>query len=123
MYLIEDSVEKSIYQISVDRRMSHIARSHTVKGKGANETDVQESQIEAANSAELQEASLSQMLAKGRESGEMVGKEDLWNCLFRHRPRSGGALPGKADSEVSRHLRAAAAEGRQLEMRTRPTEV
>ena len=113
MYLVEDSVEKSVYEISVDRRMSHIARSHT---QGQGETvaaEGLESQIEAANTSELQEASLSRLFAKGTGGGELVSHEDVWDCLFRHRPSPTGQGSTEAEGEVNRHLRATAAEERQ----------
>lgn len=116
MYLVEDSVEKSIYEISVNRRMAHIARSRAEENGGAPAGEVLESQIEAANTSELQEASLSGLFAKGSGSGEMVGNELLWDCLFRQRPQPGNQLSTEAEIEVSRHLRATAAEERLVEM-------
>ena len=115
MYLVEDSVEKSIYEISVNRRMAHIARSRMEENGGAPDGEVLESQIEAANTSELQEASLSGLFAKGTGSGEMVGNELLWDCLFRQRPQRGSQLSAEAELEVSRHLRATAAEERREE--------
>ena len=116
MYLVENSVEKSIYEISVDRRMAHIARSRTEGDGRATEAEALESRIEAANTTELQEASLSQLFAKGSGSGEMVGKELLWDCLFRQRPQPSSQLSTEAENEVSRHLRATAAEERRAEV-------
>lgn len=113
MYLVEDSVEKSIYEISVDRRMSHIARSHAQETGGSMAAEGLESQIEAANTTELQEASLSRLFAKGTGGGELVSHEHVWECLFRHRPLPTGQGSTEAEGEVGRHLRTMAAEERQ----------
>ena len=113
MYLVEDSVEKSIYEISVDRRMSHIARSHTQEKGETTAAEGLESQIEAANTTELQEASLSRLFAKGTGGGELVSHEHVWECLFRHRPLPPGQGSTEAEEEVGRHLRAIVAEERQ----------
>ena len=46
-----------------------------------------ENQIDAANTMEMEQTALGNILAKG-SGGEVVGKEDLWNCLgFQHRVR------------------------------------
>ena len=100
MYLIENSVEKSIYEISVDRRMSHIVQSRKGKDK-VSEPQAMESQIEAANSVELQEAKLSQLFTKGSGGGELVRGDDVWDCLFRYRPRVGDQIPIEAEGETS----------------------
>lgn len=86
MYLVEDTVEKSVHEISVKRRLSHI-ESGAIRGSGSPEqSDAMERQLEAANTLELQQAPLSRLLNKGPSGGEMVGQEDLWNCLFRRKP-------------------------------------
>ena len=112
MYLVEDTVEKSIYEISVDRRMSHIGHAATQSAKAAPRAEAIESQLEAANTLELQQAPLSRLLTKGPGGGEMVDKEDLWNCLFRQQREQGRQMPTEVEREVGRHLRAEAAEGR-----------
>ena len=89
MYLVEDTVERSIYDISVTRRLAHVGRhSETVERK---EEGSLESKIDAANSMELEQTALGKLLAKGSSGGEMVGKEDLWDCLFQHRPGHTGS--------------------------------
>ena len=113
MYLVEDTVEKSIYEISVDRRMSLISHAATSEPEMLDSSDVTERNLDAANTLELQQASLSRILSKGPGGGEMVGKEDLWNCLFRRKPEQTRQAEAEADEEVARHLRASAAEGRQ----------
>jgi len=120
LYLVDGTVEESIHQLSVKRRMEHIGQ-RLLKGKGkAKESDLAEfldTNFEEANSMELQQASLSGLLAKGDMGGEMVEQKDLWDCLF------GGVSQKVAertlknsdiifDAEVSRHLRAEAAQER-----------
>ena len=89
MYLVEDTVEESIYEISVARRLSHF-------GQARHHNDVQvdedaglgEDDVEAANSLEIQAASLAKLLAKASGGGEEVDPEDLWGCLFSSRSRT-----------------------------------
>lgn len=113
MYLVEDTVEKSIYEISVARRISLISHAATSEPESSDKSDVTEHQLDAANTLELQQASLSRMLAKNPGGGEMVGQEDLWNCLFRKRPEKLRQTEAETDAVVARNLRAAAAERRQ----------
>ncbi|PSR79191.1 SNF2 family N-terminal domain-domain-containing protein [Coniella lustricola] len=108
LYIVDGTVEESIYNISVRRRMEHITdqrihnKSNTTtkaytkgKGKGnASSSDsnaanfdpesVDDEVIEAANSAELEHASLSKLMGRGKAQGEAVDKGDLWECLFGH---------------------------------------
>lgn len=115
MYLISDTVEESIYEISVARRLAHIGNRNTAPSRSGTATPapIQESAIDAANSLELQQAPLSRLLVKKKGGGEIVGKDDLWNCLFgKQRQRHGGAHAHALELEVGRHLRAEAAEGR-----------
>jgi E3 ubiquitin-protein ligase SHPRH len=136
MYLVADTVEESIYDISVTRRLAHMktnSSSTDEKGKGKSEPTMasasivktprsdnalQENAIDAANSMELQAADLSRLFTAGKSGGEMVDKEDLWGCLFgRTKRRDGGGLSALAESqpantEVGRFLRVEAATGR-----------
>ncbi|TVY73430.1 putative ATP-dependent helicase [Lachnellula suecica] len=87
LYLVDGTVEESIYQLSVRRRMEHIGQrlmNGKGKGKGKNKANVQDEVeiLDEANSMELQQASLSGLLAKGGKGGEMIGDSDLWDCLF-----------------------------------------
>ena len=111
MYLIEGTVEKAIYDLSVQRRLAHIGKGSMGhkkkdkkdrKGKGRAsdvetdaEGDVTEDKVEAVDAAEMQDNPLARVLKKGSEGGEIVGKEDLWTCLFgyKQRPRA-RAMPG-----------------------------
>lgn len=114
MYLVEDTVEKSIYDISVTRRMSHIRGTNTEDSTKAVGPNLMESKIEAANSLELQEAPLSKLLTKGGSGGELVSTTDVWNCLFgvKPKPKPMGQASTVAEQVVARHLGASAAEDR-----------
>ena len=82
MYLISGTVEESIYDISVARRMLHVS-SNPRDAPQATAAQLLEETIDAANSLELQQTPISKFLTKGSGGGELVEKEDLWNCLFR----------------------------------------
>lgn len=118
MYLISDTVEESIYRISVARRLEHVKRADfnsdvsaadstttvigaangAVNGNIDDENDellpippttattkslvMQENMLDAANTRELEQASLDKLLVKGKTGGEAVDSSDLWNCLF-----------------------------------------
>ena len=118
MYLISDTVEEAIYDISVTRRLAHISSSSSkvtasdaaVKSR-ATTPGLQESAIDAANSMEMERAPISKMLVQGKGSGEMVDKDDLWSCLFG-KPRRRQEVSDQLEGEVGRHLRAEAAEMR-----------
>ena len=110
MYLVEDTVEKSIYDISVTRRLAHMGQ--TAANDAMNGDANLESKIEAANTLELEQRPLDKLLDKDKKSGEMVGKDDLWNCLFRRRLGQTGRVSEEAEREVARHLGAEAAEAR-----------
>ena len=108
MYIVEDTVEKSIYDISVTRRLAHMGRhSDTL------ERDLEaslENEIDAANTMELEQTAMGNLLAKGSSGGEVVRKEDVWDCLFQHRPghtRSSRAV----GREIVRRLEGTAGEG------------
>lgn len=110
LYIVDGSVEESIYHLSVRRRMEHMQgvvknkKSSTASastntrirnGKGkqhqqqvAEEVDENE-MIEVANSMELEHASLSKLMTRNKKQGEAVDKADLWECLFGN--RIGGA--------------------------------
>jgi E3 ubiquitin-protein ligase SHPRH len=122
MYLVADTVEESIYDISVTRRLAHIKRAtnSTMSRSGtATPNGIMESTIDAANSLELQTADLSKLLTSGKSGGEVVDNDDLWTCLFgRVKKRDAGfsAAAQAADGEVGRFLRAEAAEGRRSQV-------
>ncbi|KAK7621388.1 SNF2 family DNA-dependent ATPase domain-containing protein [Phyllosticta citricarpa] len=117
MYMAADTIEENIYDISVQRRLEHMAgREHQeIKGASSEET-LQESILEAANSLEMEQAPMSKMLVAKKGGGEVVGKGDLWSCLFGvpGRTRRSRAVTGQAEREreVERYARAEAAESR-----------
>ncbi|KAL1987630.1 hypothetical protein VTN96DRAFT_2871 [Rasamsonia emersonii] len=130
MYLVSDTVEESIYEISVSRRLAHIVQKEKEKEKEAhspspglhNGTTVEnltETAIDSANSLEMQDATLGKLLAGGSTGGELVSKDDLWECLFGGAQRRKKSSPVSADAEreVGRFLRAEAAEERRREAR------
>ncbi|KAF1950746.1 hypothetical protein CC80DRAFT_455455 [Byssothecium circinans] len=138
MYLISDTVERAIYDISVSRRLEHMGRNSVSTSTAVSRAAtplLQETTIDKANSKELEAVSLKQLLRK-RGDGEVVGKHDLWRCLFGGKKGKdggggesssrggGGAAKCKASvelvrdvdeqiqREVERFARAEAAEGR-----------
>lgn len=85
LYLVEGTVEESIYNLSVQRRMKHMAQSPTTSKKGKSKEatpDVSDLNLEAANSMELQQAALNKLMSKDQLLGEVVDKNDIWECLF-----------------------------------------
>ncbi|KAH7355853.1 SNF2 family N-terminal domain-containing protein [Pyrenochaeta sp. MPI-SDFR-AT-0127] len=109
MYLISDTIEEAIYDISVARRLEHIGRSGTMESRsGSAMLMLQEETLDAANSAELQATPLKQLLRK-KGDGEIVQAGDLWRCLFGKQRK---LLRPVLDLEVGRHLRVEAADDR-----------
>ena len=118
MYLINDTVEEAIYEISVARRLAHVqARqpNRTQKSRSATPAPLAENAIDAANSEELQSAPISKLLVNSKSGGEVVKTDDLWQCLFG-KSQKGTAKPSvEMEMVVARHLRAEAAENRRAE--------
>ncbi|KAH6689544.1 E3 ubiquitin-protein ligase [Plectosphaerella plurivora] len=86
LYLIEGTVEESIYNLSLRRRLEHMGKA---RGKTRDSTpEVLDSTLEAANTLEMEQASLSKLMSKDRTAGEAVKQEDLWECLFGHVARA-----------------------------------
>ncbi|KAF9881314.1 hypothetical protein CkaCkLH20_01464 [Colletotrichum karsti] len=81
LYLIEGSVEESIYNLSVKRRMEHMGNNSKGKSKESS-PEVAEPMLEAANTLELEKASLTHLMSKDKNAGETVEAADLWECLF-----------------------------------------
>lgn len=119
LYLIEDTVEERIYDISVKRRLEHISAHGKGKRAAVKEEPLEEGRIEEANNAvfETGAASLA-LLAKGKTGGENVDKNDLWACLFGSGAgkRTGGDgktyIGVEVDPLLRRELAAMAAEER-----------
>lgn len=82
LYLVSGTVEESIYNLSVRRRMEHMGH-RSAKHKSKESTpELLDASIEVANTLELEHAALSKLMSKDRTAGEMVDKGDLWECLF-----------------------------------------
>ncbi|KAM7197011.1 putative ATP-dependent helicase IRC20 [Naviculisporaceae sp. PSN 640] len=124
LYIVDGTVEESIYNLSVQRRLEHMGRNAAVnggKGKGKEkESADSDLDLDAANSMEMQQAQLSRLMGRGEVLGEAVDKKDLWTCLFGHVNKDAGGGARTADEErflvenpVTRgFLAAEAAEGR-----------
>ncbi|KAH7152481.1 SNF2 family N-terminal domain-containing protein [Dactylonectria estremocensis] len=117
LYLVSGTVEESIYNLSVQRRMEHMGRN--TKGKSLESTpELLDANIEAANTLELEQAALSRLMSKDKTAGEMVDRGDLWDCLFGHIARREEA-PARdtrlQEQAVMGYLAAEAAEGRRDE--------
>lgn len=113
MYLVRDTVEEVIYDISVARRLEHMKTSSSTSNPGTATPMLQEATLDKANSAELEAAPLNILLRK-KGNGEEVKESDLWHCLFGRKKKVADPV---LNGEVDRHLRAHAAESRELEMR------
>lgn len=119
MYLVSGTVEESIYDLSVTRRLAHILEKEKQEQKitdSAEESlisDLTETAIDSANSMELQDASLTNLMTTGASGGEMVKKDDLWQCIFGNSSlKDGDGRSTDAEREVGRFLRGEAAEQR-----------
>lgn len=117
MYLVSNTVEESIYEISVARRLEHIKkREEQLQSPITGDHDVTtmenitETAIDAANSLALQDVMPSKLLESSGQ--ELVPKDDLWQCLFGRVPKRSTADLNGIEREVDRFLRAEAAEER-----------
>ncbi|KXJ93145.1 helicase-like protein [Microdochium bolleyi] len=119
LYLVEGTVEESIYNLSVRRRMAHIGTNETARPGDAT-PEVNDLTIEAANSLELQQAALTKLMSKDKQLGEVVEKDDIWECLFGHLSNTGTHLNSGSDDRfnnpaVMSFLAAESAESRRHE--------
>jgi len=117
LYIVDGTVEESIYNLSVQRRMEHMGRN--MKGKSKESTpELLDSSLEVANALEMQEAQLSKLMRKGKLSGEEVAKADLWTCLFGNKVKSTAVDEQserlRKDPAIRRYLVAEAAEAREM---------
>ncbi|KAG9860619.1 hypothetical protein KCU77_g4351, partial [Aureobasidium melanogenum] len=124
MYLIGDTVEEAIYEISVARRLAHMQKAtNNIKKESQQRSKsstpaLGEAAIDAANSLELQQAPVSKLLVQGKGGGELVPNDDLWSCLFSRAAKSQRQqqqpiiVSAELEAEVGRHLRAEAADDR-----------
>ncbi|KAI6248058.1 hypothetical protein HI914_03272 [Erysiphe necator] len=89
LYIVNDTVEKSIHQLSVRRRMEYLDKKILAKSN-SQYTDMDmdiEKNIEEANSMQLNQTYYKKLLAKDGISGEEVASSDLWECLFGNREK------------------------------------
>ncbi|PKS10728.1 hypothetical protein jhhlp_002485 [Lomentospora prolificans] len=78
LYVIDGTVEESIYNLSVKRRIEHIGRM----GKGKSQ-ETTAAEFDMANALEMEQApQLSRLIRKDGIGGEVVDKRDVWQCLF-----------------------------------------
>jgi E3 ubiquitin-protein ligase SHPRH len=103
MYLISDTVEEAIYDISVARRLEHISSNSNSKPPESSTPALQERTLDAANSAELQSAPPKNLLRK-KGDGEIVQQDDLWKCLFA-KPRKPVGAWVHEDADRQREVR------------------
>lgn len=83
LYITAGTVEESIYNLSVKRRMQHMGDNR--KGKSIESTpELLDVNLEAANTLEMEQAALSKLMSRDKTAGEVVDKGDLWECLFGH---------------------------------------
>ncbi|KAF2740528.1 ATP-dependent DNA helicase [Polyplosphaeria fusca] len=114
MYLVTDTVEEAIYDISVARRLEHMGTAKKQEAgarSGTTTPALQESKLDAANSMEMEATPLKQLLRK-KGDGEVVQRDDVWSCLFGKARKQPKAV---LEREVGRHVRAEAAERRLAE--------
>ena len=109
LYIVSGTVEESIYNLSVQRRMKHVGRG-LVGDEG----------IEEANTLELEQAALSKLMSRDRSFGESVDRNDLWDCLFGHIKRDEAEEADNRFQEraVMGYMAAEAAERREAESHT-----
>lgn len=120
MYLVSDTVEESIYDISVSRRLTHIVQKEKEAQSpspglhdGTTVENITETAIDSANSMEMQDATLANLMTGGATGGEHVRKDDLWQCLFgKANQNTTLRKSANAEREVGRFLRGEAAEAR-----------
>ena len=127
MYIIGGTVEESIYETSVTRRLAHIKsnvkskeRSRATSSRTSGTTtpngrNLQENAIDLANSLELQAADLSKLLTTGKTGGEHVDQADLWQSLFGkvRKPEAVMRIEDRpAGGDLGKFLRAEAADAR-----------
>jgi E3 ubiquitin-protein ligase SHPRH len=127
MYLISDTVEESIYEISVARRLAHVQSREqqdrrNQKSRATTPTAaIGDMAIEAADTEEMQSAPIQKLLSSGKTGGELVGQDDLWKCLFGKASKTSSSarldagVDADVEAEFGRNLRGHAAEMRQLQ--------
>ncbi|KAG6003689.1 hypothetical protein E4U21_001797 [Claviceps maximensis] len=137
LYLVSGTVEESVYNLSVRRRMAHLGDQRrsdsdcdnitatTTAKTDSTATGMRDASFEAANSLELEQAALSRLMSKDKSAGEMVPKGDLWECLFgttahaagnkNHQHQQDDATAQRQEKAVMGYLAGDAAAGRARE--------
>ncbi|KAK6334769.1 hypothetical protein TWF718_010216 [Orbilia javanica] len=106
LYVIGNTVEEGVWRVSTKRRIDMLEEKGSPskkkrkaeeklktdrKGKRrAKDVDIEmqreeeelEVQLEFTNSLQLQEGTVSSMIERGQNGGEIVDSNDLWGCLF-----------------------------------------
>ena len=117
MYLVNDTIEEAIYEISVDRRLAHMKRKQDGTESHAKAPDeLEERSFEAANTLEMQANPTAELLAKDRSAGEVVSKDDLGQCLFTKRMRVVERISAYPNGIVDSAVRAEAVEQRRADL-------
>ncbi|KAK5133643.1 hypothetical protein LTR08_007497 [Meristemomyces frigidus] len=123
MYLIGGTVEEAVYEVSVVRRLAHVQaqaqqQRSSRRGKAREGTPgpLREQAVEAAESEVMQAAPVSKLLVAGKGGGELVGNEDLWQCLFGKTRGVAAKASVELEAEVGRHLRVEAGVQRQADV-------
>lgn len=94
LYIIDGTVEESIYNLSVKRRIEHIGRMSKGKARGTTAAE-----FDMANAIEMEQApELSRLIRKDGIGGEVVDKRDVWQCLFGPIPEPLQASSSKPDT-------------------------
>jgi len=120
--VVGGTVEESIYELSVARRLAHVKERSAVKtktkaGSMRDGSPAVERAVEAAESEVLQSKAVGKLLDAGKAGGELVGNSDLWTCLFGHLGKGLGRAEADLERErvVGRFAGAEAAETRRAE--------
>ncbi|KAK4127565.1 hypothetical protein N657DRAFT_678155 [Parathielavia appendiculata] len=118
LYIVDGTVEESIYELSVQRRMEHMGRNLSLnKSKSKESTpELLDAKLDEANALEMQQAHLSKLMGKDGILGEAVDNDDLWTCLFgRRHLRQAQEDNQPVNAATMRFLAAEAAENRTTE--------
>ena len=129
MYLVADTVEESIYELSVSRRLAHIVEKRRGietkrnpthphestpgnsdgnsnsdnEGDGFDLKDLSENIIDAANTLEMEDVTLGKLLG-GVGEGERVADNDLWQCLFGKSRKRIDPYPDAVETEAGNEV-------------------
>jgi len=90
LYIVDGTVEESIYKLSLQRRLEHMDRAMSARPSADSSQELMAQNLDAANALEIQQAQLSRLMGKNGVSGEAVDAKDLWTCLFGHLNKDAG---------------------------------